>query len=102
MVHAPARAAGCALDLAMVDVTAVLFNQEWEVLGYVTLLDNDSQDSEAEANRALVRPRACAMGGTTIALAANSINTTQFGQGSALVYMVMRSKPTTLPPVQKF
>lgn len=96
-MHAPSREANCALELAHVDITSMSFNQEWEVLGYVSLLDYSVQDPAAAENRALVRPRACAMGGTSVAVAINATNTNQLGQqGSGLVYMVLR--PNSFAP----
>ncbi len=90
MVQSPPLPAGCKLELVTVDITAMSFNQTWEVLGYVSLLDSTAQDAAAEGNRALVRPRACAMGGTAIAVAMNSASQ----GGSGLVYMVLHPKPT--------
>ncbi len=58
MVFAPSRPANCDLQLVQVDITAFEFNQTWEVLGYVILLDRGMQDPAAEENRKLVRPRA--------------------------------------------
>lgn len=93
MIHAPPREANCKLDMVQVDITAVNFNQQWEVLGYVTMLDRGAQDPFSEDNKRLVRPRACAMGGTSVAIAMNATNTNQFNQqGSGISYMVLRPK----------
>jgi len=99
MAHAPARAPDCPLDLVQVDVTSVTFNQTWEVLGYVGLLDRGAQDPDAPENRALVRPRACAMGGTSIAVASNAASTNAIGQtGSGVNYMVLRARSAPAAP----
>ena len=93
MVHAPAREANCQLELAQVDITSVNFNQKWEVLGYVSFVDRGSQDPFAKENRELLRPRACAMGGTSVAIAGNATGQNSMGQGgSNIVYMVLRPK----------
>ena len=93
MIHAPPREADCKLEMVQVDITAVEFNQKWEVLGYVTMVDRGAQDPFSEENKALVRPRACAMGGTSVAIAINSTSTNAFNQqGSGLAYMVLRPK----------
>ena len=94
MVHAPARDAGCGLEFVQVDITSVTFNQQWEVLGYVTLHDRGTQDPMAEENRGLVRPRACGMGGTAVAIAQSAQTETALATGSAVQYMVLRPKPT--------
>jgi hypothetical protein len=90
MVQAPPLPVDCTLQLVSVDITQVSFNQTWEVLGYVTLLNAGAQDPSAEPNKAMVRPRACAMGGTAIAVAMSAGN----AGGNGLVYMVMHPKPT--------
>ncbi len=99
MASAPSREASCALDLVQVDITAVTFNQQWEVLGYVTLADYSVQDPSAKENRELVRPRACAMGGTAVANAIGGTNTNQLGQqASGISYMVLRPKTFAAQP----
>lgn len=93
MISAPARAADCELDLVTVDITDLNFNRTWDVLGYVTLSDTSAQDPAAPENRALVRPRACGMGGTSVAVATNATSTGMLGQtGSGVSYMVLRPK----------
>lgn len=96
MATAPAREPGCALEFVAIDITDVAFGRTWEVLGYVGLADRGVQDPASEENRRLVRPRACAMGGTTLALAASGAATDRFGQtGSGLTFMVLRPRPAT-------
>ncbi len=91
MVHAPPREKSCKLELVTVDITSVTFNQQWEVLGYVSFLDRGSQDPYAKENRELLRPRACAMGGTSVAIALNGMGQNSLGQqGSGVAYMVLR------------
>lgn len=105
MVQVPPREPNFALELVTVDTTATTFNQQWEVIGYVAMGDTSAQDPAAEENRAIVRPRACAMGGTSVAVAGNSTATGPLGnQGSALVYMILRPKPepAALPPPTAF
>ncbi len=99
MVPAPPREPSCGLELVQVDVTQPSFNATWDVLGYVTLLDRGTQDPADPGNRALVRPRACTMGGTAVAVAMNSASTNKLGQtGSGLVYMVLRPKTASAAP----
>ena len=103
MIHAPPRQPDCALELVQVDITSPEFNSAWEVLGYITFLDRGSQDPMAQENRDLARPRACDMGGTSIAVAMNATNTDQLGnEGSGLVYMVLRPKSSEPPPPTAF
>ncbi len=93
MIAAPPRDPNCKLEMVQVDITSIDFNRKWDVLGYVTMVDRGSQDPFAEDNKQLVRARACAMGGTSVAIAMNSTTTNMFNQqGSGLVYMVLRPK----------
>lgn len=99
MIQAPARAPDCALELVQVDITSVEFNRTWDVLGYVSMTDRGAQDPMAEENRALVRPRACKMGGSVVAVVANATNTNRFGNSaSGLMYMVLRPKSAPAAP----
>ena len=101
MTFAPARAANCDLQLVQADGTSVDFNQRWDLLGYVSLQNNGLLDPAAPENRALVRPRACAMGGMAVAVAMSSSAQNVFGaRGSALVYMVLRPKTWAQKPSQ--
>lgn len=93
MISAAPREPNCKLEMVEVDITAVEFNQKWDVLGYVTMLDKGQQDPFSEENKKLVRPRACAMGGSSVAISINATNTNQFNQqGSGISYMVLRPK----------
>lgn len=93
MIQAPSREPSCALKFVQVNATSMAFNQTWDLLGYVAFSDSGTQDPMAEENRKLVRPRACKMGGTAIAVSMNATSTGAMGQqGSALLYMVLRPK----------
>lgn len=100
MVFAPARESNCALELIHVDMMSVSFQQQWDLLGHVTLGDTGPRpDPASEENRALVRPRACSMGGTAVAVVASTTNRTPLGkQGNALVYIVLRPKSAASAP----
>ena len=99
MIHAAPRDEGCKLEMVEADITAMTFNQQWEVLGYVTFMDRGSQDPFSEENKALVRPRACAMGGTSVSIAMNATGTGAMNQqASGITYMVMRPKTWAQKP----
>jgi len=99
MLHAPPREPTCQLELVQVDIAAIGFNQEWDVLGYVSFVDRGVQDPFAQENRELLRPRACAMGGTSVAIALNGAGQNRMGrQGSSISYMVLRPKTWQGPP----
>jgi hypothetical protein len=93
MIHVAPREPGCKLEMVEADITSINFTQQWDVLGYITFADRGQQDPFSEENKQLVRPRACAMGGTSVAIAMNATNTNQLNQqGSGISYMVMRAK----------
>ena len=94
MMQAPARPASCTLALVQADLASPTFNQTWDILGYVTLTAPSSSDPAAESNRAEVRPRACAMGGTSVGVAIAAAN----GAGSSLMYIVLRPKQPPAGP----
>ncbi len=94
MLHALSREANCTLAMVQADLASPSFNQTWDILGYVTLSDASSPDPAAEDNRKRVRPRACAMGGTSVgvAIAASTAG------GSSLSYIVLRPKQAPSGP----
>jgi hypothetical protein len=94
MLQAPARETSCTLAFVQVDLTSTTFNQTWDVLGYVTLSSPSSADPLAEDNRKVARPRACAMGGTSIgvAIAASTAG------GTSIAYIVLRPKQVHAAP----
>jgi len=96
MMLASAREPSCELQLVQADMTGIAFGQTWDLLGYVMISNPGVQDPTAAPNRATVRARACAMGGTAIAIA---MNVTSAG-GGALSYMVLR--PKTVPAATTF
>ncbi|HEY0254438.1 MAG TPA: hypothetical protein VGC41_23080, partial [Kofleriaceae bacterium] len=99
MIAAPPREASCKLEMVSVDITSIHFNQQWDVLGYVTFLDTGQQDPFAESNKQLVRPRACAMGGSAVAIGMQAMGANQMNQtGSGISYMVLRPKTWTQKP----
>lgn len=90
---APPREANCKLDMVQVDITSIDFNRQWDVLGFVMLADRGGQDPFSEDNKALVRPRACAMGGSSVAISISGTNTNRFEQQASVIsYMVLRPK----------
>ena len=94
MLQAPARETSCTLAFVQVDLTSMTFNQTWDILGYVTLSGPSSPDPLAEDNRKVARPRACAMGGTSIGVAIAASN----AAGTSIAYIVLRPKQAHAAP----
>jgi hypothetical protein len=93
MAPAPPRPDNCPLQLVSVDQTKV--NETWQMLGTVAVDGKDLDPGSAEV-RALVRPRACAMGGTSISLWIQTVD--ERSGGTLLNFMVLRPKPTEAAP----
>ena len=85
-----ARESGCSLDFVEVDMTRVEVDKEWTLLGYVTLSETGVQDPFSERYRAIVRPKACQLGGTAVALGMSSASQGMMGAGSGTVYAVLK------------
>jgi len=90
MIAAAPRPSNCALAFVSVDMSTPSATA-WETLGWIQFSDVGVQDPMAEENRALVRPRACAMGGTAVTLGASSVGQgVRPGETSSIVYAVLR------------
>ncbi len=94
MMQAPPRPADCTLAMVQAEMSSPSFNQTWDILGYVTLTDASSTDPAAEDNRKRVRPRACAMGGTSVGVAVAAATS----GGSSIGYIVLRPKQAPAGP----
>lgn len=92
MALAPSRPGDCALELANDSPTSPDFLEKWQLLGYVNV-QGATADPYAVVTRDLVRPHACAMGGTAVALAITS-QTTGAAPSGAMVFMVLRPHPS--------
>jgi hypothetical protein len=98
-VTAPAREPNCSLDFIKADMNALSSGAgEWEMLGQIVLQEEGVQDPFAERYRAIVRPRACAMGGEAVAILMNTTAQGLTMDGSATNYGVLRKR--TREPAQ--
>jgi hypothetical protein len=104
MSNAAAKPSSCQLEFLNLAPNEMGNSGPYETLGFISLSDTGSQDPMQEEYRALVRPRACRMGGEAISLQMQATNTTDRGTGSAVTYAVMRKRqvPTAPPPPSKF
>ena len=68
-VPTPSRPEGCQLEFVKLDMMDLLSqNGAWQLIGNVILGDSGAQDPFSDRNRAIVRPRACNMGGEAVAI----------------------------------
>jgi hypothetical protein len=95
LVYAPARAPTCSLELLQGGTGAT-----WQLLGYVVLYDRALQDPTTHDNLALIRPRACELGGTAVSVATSYVHTDEDGDryGSTIEYLVLRPLPAAQLP----
>lgn len=101
-VNAPARDPNCSLEFIKANMTELSSGTgQWELLGQIVLQEEGVQDPFAERYRAIVRPRACAMGGEAVAIVMSATSEGLTTSGSATSYGVLRkrtdqsAKPTT-------
>jgi hypothetical protein len=75
---------------------------KWELIGYVALGDNGKLDPFSDENRAIVKPRACDMGGEAVTIASNASSENLFTTGSAVSYGILRHRESKHVAPKKF
>jgi hypothetical protein len=99
----PSRGANCELEFVKLDMQDLSSpTGKWEMIGYVTLGDNGKLDPFSDENRALVRPRACDMGGEAVTIANSASNETLLSTGSAVSYGILRHREAKDAAPKKF
>lgn len=102
-VAAPARDPNCKLEFIRADLQQLSSAEgEWELLGQVVLQEEGVQDPLAERYRAMVRPRACAMGGEAVAVVMSATSQGLTTSGSATNYGVLRKRVQASSAPQSF
>jgi hypothetical protein len=101
-VTAPPRESNCSLQFIKINMNELSAGTgEWEILGQIVLQEEGVRDPFAERYRAIVRPRACAMGGEAVAIVMSATSQGLTTSGTATSYGVLRkrtdasAKPTT-------
>lgn len=102
MKVAPAKPANCELKFVEVDMATITVKKEWTILGYVTLGESGVQDPFSERYRALVRPKACEMGGEAVALGLASAQAGMMASGSGVMYAVLKPYEEATGEASKF
>lgn len=99
LMSAPAREPSCTLDFLELRMEDVAPGAKYEVLGHVVVGEEGRQNPLAPEYRAIVRPRACAMGGEAVAiLSTASVAAMGFSSGATSVsYAVVRRRREPLP-----
>jgi len=103
MMSVPPRPADCDLALVQADMMELSpMGTKWDYLGTVTIAANQTVDSASEQARALIRPKACELGGTSVALMTSMSNSggMGFARGGAVVFAVLRPKTAPAAPTK--
>jgi hypothetical protein len=88
----PPRDKNCALEFVKLDNQTMSGQGPWEVIGQVGIGDTGTQDPYDEKLKAIVRPRACGMGGEAVAIMMTAGTQTALSSGSAVTYAVLRKR----------
>jgi hypothetical protein len=94
-VSVPAREASCSLEFIKADMNEISSGTgKWELIGQIVLQEEGVQNPFDERYRAIVRPRACQMGGEAVALLMSATSQGLTTSGSAINYGVLRKRTT--------
>jgi hypothetical protein len=93
MVNYPPREQDCSLEFVRVDMKELSDGAgPWELIGHVILSQEGTRDPFAEEYRAVVRPRACAMGGEAVAIVTTGTAEGVMTTGTTISYGVLRKR----------
>jgi hypothetical protein len=99
----PPREPNCGLEFVTVDMKELSDNKgPWELIGHVVLSQEGKQDPFAEEYKAIVRPRACAMGGEAVAIVMNATAEGAMSSGTTISYGVLRKRTAKSAKPAKF
>jgi hypothetical protein len=103
MAYFPPKAEGCNLEVINKALASgenfALPDSPYEIVGMIGLGENGTQDPFSDRYMAIVRPRACKMGGDAISLMASQ-TTNQYitnATGTAYVVLHKRGEPAKSP-----
>jgi hypothetical protein len=100
-IQAPSRPANCELELVQADMMELSpMGTRWDYLGTVSIAGNHDVDPTSEAARAMIRAKACELGGTSVALMVSSNGSAPIGSSAALMYAVLRPKQGPAAPTK--
>jgi hypothetical protein len=95
----PSRDAQCQLELVQADMMELSpMSTKWDYLGTISIGANHNLDPMSEQARTVIRPKACELGGTAVALMQSSNSAAMMGSSGALIYAVLRPKEAPAAP----
>jgi len=99
----PSRGETCELEFVKLDMNDLSSPQgTWQLIGYVTIGGLGTRDPFSEDNRAIVRPRACGMGGEGVAIVINSATSAPLTSTSSISYGILRHRTAESAEPKKF
>jgi hypothetical protein len=90
----PPREQGCSLEMVKVTLAETMEGGPWELIGHVYVSAQAKAEPFAAEYLALVRPRACAMGGEAFGILMAATNDAVIVAGSTTDYIVVRKRPS--------
>jgi hypothetical protein len=98
----PPREQDCELEFIKEDITEFMNSGKWELVGTVGLGEIGNVDPFSERYRAIVREKACGIGGEAVALmSSNASAAGPFSSGTGTGFAVLR-RPRASEPPSKF
>jgi hypothetical protein len=98
-MSAAPREANCELALVQADMMELSpMGTKWDYLGTVSIGANHGMDPASKEVREMIRPKACELGGTAVALMQANSASMVMGSNSAIIYAVLRPKQAAAGP----
>ena len=76
-------------------------NSAWQLIGNVMLGDSGTQDPFSDRNKAIVRQRACNMGGEAVAIMMSATSEGLVNNGS-INYAILKHRSSAVEPPKAF
>ncbi len=103
LAPSPPRGAGCPLEFVKLDMMDLSSQTGvWQLVGNVFIGDAGLLDPFSDENKALVRPRACAMGGEGVTIMASASNERLISSASTVNYGILRHRSSAPEPPKAF
>lgn len=103
MISAPARPADCDLELVQADMKELSpMGTTWDMLGIVSVSAGRELDPASDKAKSMIRPKACGLGGTAVALmqSMSASNNMSFGSSNTIQFAVLRPKQAAQAPTK--
>jgi len=93
----PSREPRCSLEFVQADMRMMGPSGPWEVVGYISISEKHISDPFSEKYRAIVRPRACRMGGEAVTIMQAASRESGHGSTTGTTWGVLRYRRAPNP-----